>query len=107
MKSVMLINAILALTLLGITAFISKANEVSSNLSVIENSTAVESGFSLKQFSYTELLSVFDIDSDGSLSKEELSTSDNQEVKLAFKQLDLNKDESISADEFNAVDTDK
>lgn len=107
MKNVTLINATLGLTLIGFVAVSANANEVTPELSAIEKSSSIESDFSLKQFSYNELLSVFDIDNNGSLSQEELSTSDNEALKSAFKALDLNKDESISADEFGAMEMTK
>jgi len=61
----------------------------------------VESNVSLIKTSFSELLAEFDTDKNGALSKEELSTSDNKSLKMAFQKLDVNKDSLISVDEFS------
>ncbi|MDO7085001.1 EF-hand domain-containing protein [Pseudocolwellia sp. AS88] len=61
----------------------------------------VESAISLQQKDFSQLLSEFDADQNGALSEAELSTSDNEALKMAFKNLDVNEDSLISASEFS------
>lgn len=70
-------------------------NEVNKELPTGNISTAVDKSFSM-------LLSQYDTDMDGSLSEDELLSSDNEALKIAFDKLDANEDLTISEDEFTA-----
>ena len=72
-----------------------KKHEVNKELPTGNVSTAVDKNFSM-------LLSQYDTDMNGSLSEDELLSSDNEALKIAFDKLDANEDLSISEDEFTA-----
>lgn len=107
MNNVKLSKSTLGFVLAAVATFTVNANEVTPNITAIEDAAQVEGSFSLHQFDFSKLLSVFDIDKNGALSKAELSTSDNEALKSAFQSIDSNDDASISADEFNAFDSAK
>ncbi|MDO7085002.1 hypothetical protein WNY51_16650 [Pseudocolwellia sp. AS88] len=107
MKNVSLTKMTLGTLLAAVTSFAVNANEVTPTITAVEDTGEVTSSFSLKQFDFSQLLTVFDIDRNGFLSEAELSTSDNIALKSAFKSLDSNKDASISAEEFSAFDAAK
>lgn len=67
----------------------------------LKNEVAVESSSFLENSGFAKLLSEFDQDENGTLSQAELSSSDNEALKIAFKHLDSNEDENISEDEFS------
>ena len=107
MTNVSLTKITLGTLLAAVTSFAVNANEVTATITAVEDTGEVTSSFSLKQFDFSQLLTVFDIDRNGFLSEAELSTSDNIALKSAFKSLDSNKDASISAEEFSAFDAAK
>jgi Ca2+-binding EF-hand superfamily protein len=102
MNNVKLGKKSLGFVLAAAATFTVNANNVTPNVTTIENTAEVGGSFSLNQIDFSKLLSVFDIDNNGALSKAELSTSDNETLKSAFKSIDINEDASISADEFRA-----
>ncbi|WP_426358444.1 hypothetical protein ACPUVO_18780 [Pseudocolwellia sp. HL-MZ19] len=107
MKNVSLAKITLSLILVAVTGSTVYANEVTPTITAVEDTGEVTSSFSLKQFDFTQLLTVFDIDKNGFLSEAELATSDNVALRTVFKSLDSNKDASISAEEFSAFDEKK
>jgi len=52
---------------------------------------------------FSELLSEFDVDKDGALSGPELSSSDNEALKLAVKYFDLDNDGNITSKEYDTI----
>lgn len=107
MKKGSLAKLTLGALLAAVTSATINANEVTSTITTVEDTGKVTSSFSLKQFDFSQLLTVFDIDKNGFLSEAELSTSDNVALRNVFKSLDSNKDASISAKEFSAFDESK
>ncbi len=107
MTNVSLTKITLGTLLAAVTSFAVNSNEVTATITAVEDTGEVTSSFSLKQFDFSQLLTVFDIDRNGFLSEAELSTSDNIALKSTFKSLDSNKDASISAEEFSAFDAAK
>lgn len=82
-----------------VATFSVNANEIPA---VEKADAAIESSASLQAETFSQLLSAFDADKDGALSAVELSTSNNDALKIAFKSLDANEDANISEDEFSA-----
>lgn len=99
MTNTNLAKMILSVALATVTTFSASANEV---LPVEKAETVMENSASLHADTFSQLLSAFDADKNGSLSEVELSTSDNDALKIAFKNLDANGDANISKDEFSA-----
>lgn len=97
MKNINLSKITLGVAFAAFTTFIVSANEILPK----ESEVATESETSLTSQTFSQLLSQFDTDSNGSLSESELSTSGNEALKIAFKSLDENEDENISEDEFS------
>lgn len=56
---------------------------------------------SFQEKAFSKILLEFDTDKNGVLSEAELSKSNNDALKMAFKNLDLNEDGNISLDEFS------
>jgi len=107
MNNVKLGKRMLGFVFAAVATFTVSANEVTPNITAIEDAAEVGNPFSLHKFDFSKLLSVFDLDKNGALSKAELSTSDSEALKSAFKSIDSNDDESISADEFRAFNSAK
>lgn len=102
MNNIKLGNKALSLVLVVAASFSVNANNVTPNITAVEDTAEEGSSFTTNQLDFSKLLSVFDIDKNGALSKAELSTSDNETLKSVFKSIDVNEDASISADEFRA-----
>ena len=107
MKNVSLIKMTLVAACTFITSVAANANDVTPTITAVEDTGEASSSFSLREFDFTQLLSVFDMDKNGLLSEAELATSDSVALKAAFNSIDSNKDSSISAEEFSTFDTDK
>jgi Ca2+-binding EF-hand superfamily protein len=99
----------LGLAFATIVTFVVNANDITPNANastlaevskVKMQEEIVESTSSLQQKDFSKLLSEFDKDSNGSLSEEELSTGDNDALKIAFKNIDSNEDGQISSSEY-------
>jgi len=96
-------------TVATITSFIADANEVTPILANVKDVVVITekqdiaevetSSFQEKAFS--KILLEFDTDKNGVLSEAELSTSNNESLKMAFKNLDLNENGNLSLDEFS------
>jgi len=115
MKNSNLVKMTLGLAIAAIATFVVNANEVTpkvndaipalAEVSIVDVQATpvvdmVKSKTSLQQQDFSKLLSEFDKDSNGSLSEEELSTSDNDALKMAFKNIDSNEDGQVSANEY-------
>lgn len=115
MKNSNLVKMTLGLAIATIATFVVNGNEITpkindaipalAEVSIADVKTTpvveiVESEASLQQQAFSKLLSEFDNDSNDSLSEEELSTSDNDVLKMAFKNIDSNEDGQISANEY-------
>ena len=110
-----LVKMTLGVAFATIATFVVNANDitpkVSEAISTVETSMTevkelheddqTESVISLQKKDFSQLLSDFDADQNGALSEEELATSDNEALKMAFKNLDVNEDLHISANEFS------
>lgn len=101
MNNLSLVKITLGVAFATVATFIVNANEILPNVSEVKNSVAIESTASLPAKTFSQLLSQFDADNNGALSESELSTSDNEALKIAFKSLDANEDANISEDEFS------
>lgn len=98
MTTINLAKIILSVAFATVATFSVNANEILSE----KAEATIESSASLQAETFSQLLSAFDADKDGALSEVELSTSNNDALKIAFKSLDANKDANISEDEFSA-----
>lgn len=110
MNNISLVKITLAVALATIATFIVNANEISPMETDLQDTTVMADihdiveveGSTVQQKSFAKLLTQFDTDKNGALSEMELSTSDNEALKMVFKNLDLNEDNNLSLDEFNA-----
>ncbi|WP_426369771.1 hypothetical protein [Pseudocolwellia sp. HL-MZ7] len=110
-----LVKMTLGVALATVATFVVNANDITSKVSEAITTTEasitevkelqviepVESVISLQEKDFSQLLSDFDADQNGALSEKELETSDNEALKMAFKNLDVNEDLHISANEFS------
>ncbi|WP_426358442.1 hypothetical protein ACPUVO_18770 [Pseudocolwellia sp. HL-MZ19] len=110
MNNISLVKITLAVALATIATFIVNANVISPMetdlqdtivFADVQDIVEVE-GSTVQQKSFAKLLTKFDTNKNGALSEVELSTSDNEALKMVFKNLDLNEDADLSLDEFNA-----
>ncbi|XPF93870.1 hypothetical protein ACM9HF_17920 [Colwellia sp. RE-S-Sl-9] len=98
MTAINLAKIILSVAFATVATFSVNANEILPE----QAEATIESSASLQAETFSQLLSAFDADKDGALSEVELSTSNNDALKIAFKNLDANEDATISEDEFSA-----
>lgn len=109
MNNLSLVKISLGVAFATVATFIADANEVSTSISdakavviTTEKNTATEvEASSFQQKAFSKLLVKFDTDKNDVLSEEELATSDNTALKVAFKNLDVNEDGNLSRNEFS------
>ena len=104
MDTASLIKMTLGVALATVAAFKSNANELTSTVTSVVDAPIIESNSSLLKLDFTELLAQFDINKDGALSEAELSASDNEALKSAFNDFDVNNDANINAEEFSTFE---
>lgn len=100
MKNVSLVNITVGVALIAIATFIVNANEIAPTVTEAQEAVTVEGPSALPTLDFSVLLSEFDVDKNGLLSETELSESGNEMLKSAFKVLDVDEDENLSAGEF-------
>jgi Ca2+-binding EF-hand superfamily protein len=106
MNNMSLVKVTVGIVVAAAATFIVNANEVLPALGEIKNEVKKElptgKVSAIEDKTFTQLLSQYDADKDGSLSETELLSSDNEALKIAFKKLDANNDLAISKYEFTA-----
>ncbi|XPF93867.1 hypothetical protein ACM9HF_17905 [Colwellia sp. RE-S-Sl-9] len=96
MNNVSLVKVTLGVAFAAVATFIVNANDTVAD---IKNEIAAETTASMQSPSFSDLLSTFDADENGSLSESELSSS---ALQSDFSSIDTDGDTNISEDEFNA-----
>ncbi|WP_076418532.1 hypothetical protein [Colwellia sp. UCD-KL20] len=99
MNNVSLVKVTLGVAFAAVATFIVNANEITPTVADIKNEIAAETTASMPSPSFSDLLSTFDADENGSLSESELSSSS---LQSDFSSIDTDGDTNISEDEFNA-----
>ncbi|WP_077339452.1 hypothetical protein [Pseudocolwellia agarivorans] len=99
MNNVSLVKVTLGVAFAAVATFIVNANEINPTVADIKNEIAAETTASMQSPSFSDLLSTFDADENGSLSESELSSS---ALQSDFSSIDTDGDTNISEDEFNA-----
>lgn len=107
MNNLSLVKISLGVAFATVATFIAEANEIKTSINdaeaivVTENQQATDvEASSFQQKAFSKLLVKFDADKNDVLSEKELSVSDNEALKVAFKNLDVNEDGNLSRDEF-------
>jgi len=101
MNNLSLVKITLGVAIATVTTFIVNANEILPKITEVESAITTESTSLSPSQTFSQLLSQFDVDNNGTLSESELSTSGNEALQIAFKSLDVNEDTNLSEDEFS------